>query len=517
MSAASPVESDPTKVKPKPTLAGCVSSRSFQEGQEEQSPRQQAQLCPPDKRPNLQLPKLSLKSRPLVLPAVPSESAMLKLAKAQVDQRTRISDQLALYDLKGDGRILLRDLMKVLVGLGCKLSEAELMALPSRLAPDAAGSVRVEDFDRLLQQAECDLGPEGGSGVATPRNRTSASELASPRSAQSVALEDVTPQAPLRSQSPWRRCLAHRPPRKPLPRPVTKGLAPSMCRVPPKEAELMPAWREILGLEHEEAPVASTCSSFASSGKGAAGSLRVLRPRASAAGRGGGEWEEQREVLPWPTSLEERQRIEWRIRHLSFDPRSLEMRYRNLPMQQGGHLTSPHFEVAGAKGHLKFWPNRCWRSTHSGRLRREMQIGDPSATSWFALGLFLPPGTHLQLRFFMGDLSSDFQDCYWGIGPTAKQLWIPWLEELPESIDDIVVGVEVRRNHRHLRPGEAAVVPTPCAVSSSPRLPAEALRHGPREGVARGDLGASAALTSRGPGRPLPSPRFARGLLQPQS
>jgi len=284
-----------------------------------------------------------------------------------------------------------------------------------------------------------------------------------------------------------------------------------------------PFWEEMLGLGPAEAAAEGTLGPSASGGGAAAGALRVLRPRGPAGTREGGEWEEQPGVPPWPSPLEERQRVEWHLRGLSFDPRSLQMRYCGLPVRQGAHLTSPTFAVAGVRGRLRFWPRRTWRSSQSSRLRREIQISDPSTASWSALGLLLPPGTHLQLRFFVGDSSSDLQECYWGSGPSATQLWVPHQDEPPERLEGLVVGVEVRKNLRHLRPREASAAPAPraprrgAAAGASPRTLAEAALADARRGAARRDLGACLALASGGLGRPLPPPRFARGVLTPRS
>eukprot|EP00930_Biecheleria_cincta_P018497 TRINITY_DN14396_c0_g1_i1.p1 TRINITY_DN14396_c0_g1~~TRINITY_DN14396_c0_g1_i1.p1 ORF type:complete len:236 (-),score=17.22 TRINITY_DN14396_c0_g1_i1:356-1063(-) len=83
----------------------------------------------------------------------------------------------------------------------------------------------------------------------------------------------------------------------------------------------------------------------------------------------------------------------------------------------------------------------------------------PSAKAWCCLGVFMDPGVHLQMRFYVGRSKSELRDCYWTRGISGGQLWAPKGPPPPEVYalkDDeyLVVGIEITRNlgHEHGTP-----------------------------------------------------------------
>lgn len=160
-----------------------------------------------------------------------------------------------------------------------------------------------------------------------------------------------------------------------------------------------------------------------------------------------------------PAPVEERQRVEWHLKHLEMDLKLQQVKYKGLLMQPGRHIASQCVHLAGVQGFLRFWPNGYFNYTQSGRFKSEFDLGGMRADSWCAVGLFMPSGTHFKVRFFVGDERSEPRECYWSDGSLVRQIWMPDAKEPPQDLHDLVVGVEVFKNCRHLRPKEALPLP----------------------------------------------------------
>lgn len=120
-----------------------------------------------------------------------------------------------------------------------------------------------------------------------------------------------------------------------------------------------------------------------------------------------------------------RERVEWRLQNLVEDKKLYRVTYAGLVLERGKSIASPRFRLCGHEATLRFWPNG-----HSSGKRE----------ACCAVGLHMPRGTKLRLRFFAGALTSAPRDCYWEDTCTLQQLWTP---ETAPCLTDLVVGVEV--------------------------------------------------------------------------
>jgi len=151
----------------------------------------------------------------------------------------------------------------------------------------------------------------------------------------------------------------------------------------------------------------------------------------------------------------ERQRVGWNLRNLVRDERLQVVKYDGAYLHRGKPLTSETLTIAGEQGVLKFWPNGYLTGVQNTLDVRVLGGARVKSKAWCAVGLFMPPGTNLKIRFFMGELFSEPRDCYWCDGQLhPNQVWMPEHFDKPQ-LDDIVVGVEVLRNHRHIQPSKA--------------------------------------------------------------
>jgi len=144
-------------------------------------------------------------------------------------------------------------------------------------------------------------------------------------------------------------------------------------------------------------------------------------------------------------SQEVSHKAEWTIRHLQVDLKTLQVKYKNMFVPAGQYITSPHFRIAGSEGYLRFWPNGYY-STATRLERMRMDLGGLRADSWCAVALSMPADTKLRLRFRIGDQWSELRTCSWEAGSVIQQVWMPPLQEPPEQLDDLVVGVEIHQN-----------------------------------------------------------------------
>jgi len=206
----------------------------------------------------------------------------------------------------------------------------------------------------------------------------------------------------------------------------------------------------------------------------------------------------------------EGQRVCWAIKGLGRDQVTREVNYRGVRLPGGKYIASPSFNMAGEEASLRFWPNGHFSGSQK-RERSGQDLAGLRADSWCTLGLFMPAGTRLRLRFFVGDAHSDVRECFWsGGGSLVHQLWTPDEQTAPNS-QDITVGVEVLRDLRQHRP----TMPTTCGSSwcskASPRRSPNGFAAGQsnysRLGVVDGVAGGVSIRTAAG--LVLPSPRFA--------
>lgn len=217
--------------------------------------------------------------------------------------------------------------------------------------------------------------------------------------------------------------------------------------------------------------------------------------------------------LPW-----EGQKAQWGISNLAEDKKLYRVTYRGMVLDKGSYISSPGFHVMGCEGFLRFWPNGYFNNARKRTLEREgnTDLAGLHVTSWCAVGLYMPQGTHLRLRFFVGSERSKVRDCYWDGDSACQQLWMPDSTE-PGALNNLVVGVEVLRNLRPVqptsrRPHGAARLPcgTPRAAHATPaalqRLSGYDENPAATAGAALRALSATAGTSIQ-----RPSPRFACG------
>lgn len=181
-------------------------------------------------------------------------------------------------------------------------------------------------------------------------------------------------------------------------------------------------------------------------------------------------------LLPWEVSHV----VEWRIQNLSLSRKGSPVMYGGVVVRPGRSLASPPFLAAGVNGFLRFWPTSYWTETQRRKKRENTLCEDdeatglfenngstvrrdltlpPHHTSWCSIGLFVPEGTRIHMRFFvLGGATSDVRENYWNAGVHPNQIWSPPETEAPpdwKEGDSVTVGVEIFRNHNalHSRPG----------------------------------------------------------------
>merc|ERR1712181_136960 len=115
--------------------------------------------------------------------------------------------------------------------------------------------------------------------------------------------------------------------------------------------------------------------------------------------------------------------------------------------------------MGGVSGSFRFWPAGYWNVVQR-RQRAKTEIAEaalcdstiqaPSLGSWCALGGCFPRGTHLFVRFSVGEERSPGQrEVFWDGGTGACQVWGPTTKEPPPgAISDgcLVVSLEIFRN-----------------------------------------------------------------------
>lgn len=215
-------------------------------------------------------------------------------------------------------------------------------------------------------------------------------------------------------------------------------------------------------------------------------------------------------LLPW----EEGHRVEWHIGGLQLDKKLLEVRYKGIMVPKGRYLDSPRFQVMGEDGFLRFWLNGYFTTNLRKNLVRDKDLfsGGLSLDAWCAVGLYMPQGTHLRLRFFIGNEKSDIRECYWHAGNKEQQIWMPESGEPPDLEAGVTMGVEVLANYRHLKPGEAHVQRSSreaLAIMTTPRRKASHLRASSTlSDVNMADDVMGMMSARKAAGLKLPSPRY---------
>jgi len=166
-------------------------------------------------------------------------------------------------------------------------------------------------------------------------------------------------------------------------------------------------------------------------------------------------------MLPW----EKMHVVEWRIEGLSYNgcQKGLPVLNFGSPVTPGTYLSSPPFRAAGVSGFLRFWPAGYWTEAQQRKKSsqpgcpQEKEVDDglvawPGPRTWSCLGVCLPPGSNLELRFFVGGNRSDVRSCYWSKGVNAAQLWAPRGQWAPPEVvglgpqEPLTVGIEILRN-----------------------------------------------------------------------
>eukprot|EP00929_Paragymnodinium_shiwhaense_P054521 TRINITY_DN27338_c0_g1_i1.p1 TRINITY_DN27338_c0_g1~~TRINITY_DN27338_c0_g1_i1.p1 ORF type:complete len:422 (-),score=56.20 TRINITY_DN27338_c0_g1_i1:115-1380(-) len=148
----------------------------------------------------------------------------------------------------------------------------------------------------------------------------------------------------------------------------------------------------------------------------------------------------------------EAERVEWKIGPFETDPLEI-VSCRKLVIPAGRSMTSASFPLAGDEGCLRFWPNG-FLSQPQRRSRGKGRTGidESFIEAWCAVGLFMPKGTKLRLRFFVDDDVSEIRDCYWMGGSSDLQnMWLPSRAHPPKALAApggcaVVVGVEILEN-----------------------------------------------------------------------
>jgi hypothetical protein len=216
--------------------------------------------------------------------------------------------------------------------------------------------------------------------------------------------------------------------------------------------------------------------------------------------------------------MEECQRADWHLKQLTKDLKLVQVRYKGLLVHPGKHIASQCVSLAGVQGFLRFWPNGYYNFTQSKHFTSDFDLAGLHPDSWCAVGLFMPPGTHFKMRFFVGEEWSEPRECYWSEGSRVPEIWTPDAKEPPANLEDLVVGVEVVKNCRHLRPQEAKPLVTRSPRPEAPRLGHGYMRQSPRENPSispprapraqKADVNGAVRTLRTDLGLALPSPRF---------
>lgn len=438
--------------------------------------------------------------KPTPVVADATDPLLMKVVDALNERKFRPSDYFRKWDISGDNSISAKELRIGLNELGVKVSEAEFASIMARIDKDASGDVSIVEFDKALKQVERTFKALGGqlnlpevvAGVSSQGSDVRAVGYTSQSTELGVTHAKAAPPnppiggavaPPSESEAVTRR--RRHVMKKVASKPLTMGVAPSMCQ-PPHRETTPPLWASILGL-----PAAVDAATASAAEKSSVSVKQVFRSFSSLL-------LEDSYAVSVSSPVEERQRAEWCLKHLEKDMKLQQVKYRGLLMNPGKHMTSQCVVLAGVQGFLRFWPNGFFNPTQSSRFKSEHDLGGMRADSWCAVGLFMPPGTHFKVRFFVGEERSEPRDFYWSDGSMNQQIWMPHAKDPPKHLEDLVVGVEVFKNCRHLRPYEAKPLP---------------LRSSPRSGVLPGHMGYSGAA-QRSPRQLAPlapmSPRMAQ-------
>mmetsp|Transcript_64218 Transcript_64218/g.150769 ORF Transcript_64218/g.150769 Transcript_64218/m.150769 type:complete len:391 (+) Transcript_64218:70-1242(+) len=175
-------------------------------------------------------------------------------------------------------------------------------------------------------------------------------------------------------------------------------------------------------------------------------------------------------LLPWETMHV----VEWRITGLQYSgfDKGAPVMHNGRAIDPGTFITSPPFRAAGVKGFLTFWPAGYWTACNKRKKKAVINFlvdkEEPGApcpipppSTWCCVGCKVPPGSNLQLRYYVGRQKSKVRECYWGMASEADSLWAPDGERPPEEViqikdeDYLTVGVQIFRNKGvvHGRPG----------------------------------------------------------------
>eukprot|EP00438_Fugacium_kawagutii_P031903 Skav233724 [mRNA] locus=scaffold2839:13493:25031:+ [translate_table: standard] len=132
------------------------------------------------------------------------------------------------------------------------------------------------------------------------------------------------------------------------------------------------------------------------------------------------DWEEILDLVPppppppvtggEPVVSEKTHRVDWTIRRLKIDLKTLQVKYWNV------------FVPAG-----QFWPNGYYGKATK---RARMRMAGAQVDSWCAVGLVMPEGTKLKFRFHIGqelrNQWSEVRTCHWqAMGSVVEQIWVP--------------------------------------------------------------------------------------------
>jgi len=228
-------------------------------------------------------------------------------------------------------------------------------------------------------------------------------------------------------------------------------------------------WQEMLGIEDvpEEFPRPRNSSSQTDD---------PSRPRASSnSGKQMQQHQKDKLEILYPhchdgsikAQAQDPQRVKWTIRGVQVNQKRGQVEYRGIVVPPGRYLQSPRFTIAGLEGSLRFWPNGYFSSASRSERRDTNEQGSLNANSWCAVGLDVPSGNRLRLRFFCGNEMSEVRQVYWdSTGNVVKQVWMPHASEPPASFaDGIVVGVEVLTNLREIEASRRRPLKSKAAVA----------------------------------------------------
>mmetsp|Transcript_139636 Transcript_139636/g.446818 ORF Transcript_139636/g.446818 Transcript_139636/m.446818 type:complete len:423 (-) Transcript_139636:39-1307(-) len=233
-------------------------------------------------------------------------------------------------------------------------------------------------------------------------------------------------------------------------------------------------------------------------------------------------------LLPWEVA----HRVEWSLEGVQIGhnrPIAYAV-YGGSEVRAGTSFVSPLFQAAGVQGYIRFWPAGYWskaqqqtRERTAGLLEKFDHPGlstPPAFNSWCGIAACLPKGSHLVLRFFVGDETSERRECFWSGGAHTDSLWAPTSTKPPQDLragaetggGSIRVGVEILRNlavQRHTK-NMARALPVPmsselCRAKRPLLLAAPSSAAVPKGATALGGALRAAALNATGSFAKLPS------------